>query len=157
MTEPKDLWTSICERAGIERDEEAVGYPAHIAQTFAFAWLPSVDQSKPTVFEVGKSCPLSSKVTYLVAAIFRDESEVRVYGLPESKSDKPEDMAPKRWVLSKTSPTMTVDRFIDPEAFLDCLAAEVLLYEAELEDLLEETPEETAPANGQVATQAQPG
>jgi len=155
MTEPKDLWTTICERAtGEDREKDVQGYPSHIPQTTAFAWFPSSDPNKPTVFEVGKQNPLSSKVTYLVAAIFRDEIEVRVYGLPEKKSDKPEEMAPKRWVLSKTSATMSVDVFIDPEALLDAMAAEIILYEQEFDDLPGEE-EPVVQANG--ATSPQPG
>src|SRR5574341_415028 len=115
MTEQqKDLWGTICERAGIEREPDESGPPTHIPMTILFAWHPTRDEpndrnpacalphaTKPTVFQVGAPVPL--KPTFLALAIFEDDFTVRVYALPKEKQQKAEDNIPLRWTLTRTT------------------------------------------------------
>jgi hypothetical protein len=159
MADEKDLWGTICERAGIEREPGEQGPPTHIPMTILFAWHPTRDNpndanpacalphaTKPTVFQVGAPVPL--KPLFLVLAIFDDgDSTIRVYALPKEKQAKPEDNIPLRWTLTRTTTTMSVAHFPDPNTFLDTIAAELIAAEAELEDV--DDPEDPpAPAAG---------
>lgn len=143
----KDIWTVICERAGIEREPGEVGPPTHLPMGSVFAWFSTTDSAKPTAFQTGKPSPL--KASFLVIAIFQEEHAVRVYGLPE-KQGKPEESIPLRWTLTKTAPTMFVEQFADPNTFIDAIAAELIACEAEFEELEpnELDPEERAAPNG---------
>jgi hypothetical protein len=160
MTEAqKDIWTTICERAGIERDDDEVGPPTSIPMTILFAWHPTKDSpndsnpacmlphaTKPTVFQVGAPIPL--KPTFLAFAIFEDGETVRVYGLPKEKSQKNEENIPLRWTLTRTTTTMGVAHFPDPNTFLDAIAAELILAEEELAEVIDpDDPEPAAPAD----------
>lgn len=118
------LWKTILERAGIERDESEVGPPTHIPQGIVFAWFPSVDPNKPTVFQTNQPCPIKKEIEVFV--MFHDANEARIYGLGDGGA--------YRWVLAKTAPTMYVEK-LSQDAFIDAAATEVLLAEAEFDPL----------------------
>lgn len=151
----KSMWATICERAGMEADEiPEEDPPTHIPMTILFAWHPTRDNpndanpncqlphaTKPTVFQVGQPCPL--KTSFVILAIFEDDFTVRVYGLPINHSQKEEENIPLRWTLTRTTTTMSVAHFPDPNTFFDAVAAEIQASEAELEEVVD--PDEPPP------------
>jgi len=168
--EKKDIWDLICERAGYELEEDEQGNPiprppgppTHIPMTIVFAWHPTKDDpnninpqcslphaTRPTIFKVGKPVPSAlSAVSFLVLAIFEDDFTIRVYALPEIKSEKEADNIPLRWTLTRTTTTMSCAHFPDPKTFVEAVAAELLLAEEELSDLPpdgDEEPEDLPP------------
>jgi hypothetical protein len=132
----RDIWSDICARAGIDREEGEIGYPDTLPYTTAFDW-------KSNKFEVGQPCPLMT--THKVFAIFEDENVVRVYAVPEEKSAKLEDNLAIRWTLRTTNPLSSVTRFLSTDTLFDALAAELVEYAHEFDEVLdgEEEPEET--------------
>lgn len=135
------LWKTILERAGIEREESEVGAPTHIPEVLVYAWFPSFDPNKPTVFQPNHPCPLKKEIDVFV--IFRDSDDARIYGLGDGGA--------YRWTVSNTAPTMCMEK-LSQDAFIDAAATEVLLAEAEFDPLNEdpepEVPEDTRHPNG---------
>jgi len=124
------LWKTILERAGIERDESEVGPPTHIPMGLVYAWFPSFDPNKPTVFQTNQPCPLKKEIEVFV--MFHDASDARIYGLGDGGA--------YRWTVSNTAPTMYMEK-LSQDAFIDAAATEVLLAEAEFDPLDEDDDE----------------
>lgn len=133
-----ELWKTILERAGIERDEKESGPPTHIPMGVVFAWFPTTDPNKPTAFQTNKPCPLKAEIEVFV--MFHDTTDVRVYGLGDGGA--------YRWTVSKTAPTMYVEK-LSQDAFIDAAATEVLLAEAEFDVLDEEEEDDRPPSRGE--------
>jgi hypothetical protein len=128
-----ELWNAILERAGIERDENAEGPPTHIPENLGFAWFPTSDPNKATIIEPNKPCPFNPKVD--VFAIFHDTPESRIYALGEGCG--------YRWTVSRETPTRYLQK-LDKQVFIDAIAADVLLAEAEFDTLNDEEEIECA-------------
>jgi zinc-ribbon domain len=119
-----ELWQTILERAGIERDDDAVGPPTHIPENLGFAWFPIGESNKASIIEPNKPCPFNPKVD--VFAIFHDSPETRIYALGEGGG--------YRWTVSRETPTRYLQK-LSMQVFIDCCAADVLLAEAEFDVL----------------------
>lgn len=134
MEQKKDIWGQICLRADIERADGEVGYPSSVPQTFSCDWFNF--KRELMRFMVGQSSPFMAHQK--IVAIFEDDVCYRIYAVPETKSQDPEENFPCRWTVQKTAPTSSYTRFIDPETLKDALAADLIGYAAEFEEVLSE-------------------
>lgn len=142
MTEPTktvatdDLVDKIQKLAGVNFLKLPVGS--------AFMWFGTVDvkdgvttQGKPMMFVPGMRSPLDR--TFMIIAIYRNETEGRVYCVPTEDAEKeehkralkegrpfdPNALRPKRYELTKISPTAFVEQMPDA-TFQSEIAAELI-------------------------------
>jgi hypothetical protein len=149
MEKKTDIWGKICLRADVERAEGEEGYPVSVPQTFSYDWFNF--RRDLVKFEIGKTSPLLANQK--IVAIFEDDMCARIYAVPETKSQEQNENFPCRWTVQKTAPTSSYTCFLDIDTFFDALAADLIGYAAEFEEVIEE-PEEGQPQANVQAPQA---